>query len=65
MIMMMMRTKILVAFTLFLVGACSDKNEEAAISIREESGAVVLFKSGAQISGVSGIISVRSGRVWS
>ena len=52
---MINRTQLLIALTLFLVAACADKNEDVANSTHQGSATVTLFKSGAEISGVNGI----------
>lgn len=48
-------TQIVAALTVFLAAGCSDKNDDAAASIDEAPASAVLFKSGANISGVNGI----------
>ena len=52
---MINRTQLLIALTLFLVAACADKNEDVANSTHQGSATATLFKSGAEISGVNGI----------
>ena len=47
--------QLLMALTIFLVGACADKNEGLANLTYQGSASVTLFKSGAEISGVNGI----------